>query len=348
MVRDKPLRQQRYADWSATLIAGLALATLVVVTPLAGYAGPTEQQRRDTAARLGTEGIKLYIKGEYERALAKFERAHQSFPAPTLGLRAARCLAKLGRLVEATKRYDAVIATKLGPKAPYVHFEAKRQARQERNKLAASIPLLKVTIVGAPVKQVVVSVDGHPLAIRSIGKAIPIDPGRHEVRAQRGDATVRQKVELARGQTQTVVLKLPPVSAASALEPSADPRPTGLERGSSAYRIPGIIAVSIGAAGLVIGTVSGAVALAQQSSLEERCPERNCGPDDHRAADWYDTSRALATAGFVLAGVGVAAGTTLLLLDASADEGDGATENRTALRVRPWVGLAGIGVRGSF
>ena len=89
----------------------------------------------------------------------------------------------------------------------------------------------------------------------------------------------------------------------------------------------------------------GSAALAQQSSLEERCPDRACTPEAHGAADAYDATRAATTVGFIVGGVGLAAGVTLLVLDPSGEPADDAPDDTSArLVIRP----GGLAVQGVF
>src|SRR4051812_4084136 len=81
-----------------------------VVIALALLAAPARAQSLDDSTRsaargLGEEGIALFDRGDYAGALARFERAEAVVRMPTLSLRAAWCLEKLGRLVEAAERY---------------------------------------------------------------------------------------------------------------------------------------------------------------------------------------------------------------------------------------------------
>src|SRR4051812_30455373 len=89
-----------------------ALAAAITVAPGA-RAENVDAAARSTARKLGQEAVKLYEAGDYARALEKFNTADSLVPAPTLGLYAARCLTKLGKVVEASERYLEVTRMQL-------------------------------------------------------------------------------------------------------------------------------------------------------------------------------------------------------------------------------------------
>ena len=107
----------------------------------------------------------------------------------------------------------------------------------------------------------------------------------------------------------------------------------------SAMWIGGWVAIGVGGAGLVLGTVAGALVLSQEGDLEARCLERRCPPEAHDDARSFDTMRTLTTVGFIVGGVGVALGTTLLIVASGSDE---------QARVQPLIGPAYAGVRLRF
>jgi hypothetical protein len=104
--------------------------------------------------------------------------------------------------------------------------------------------------------------------------------------------------------------------------------------------------VGIGVAGVVTGAVAGGVAIGQRSRLDERC-----GPNSHLCpkplendVDGYNTLRHLSTVGFLVGGIGVAAGTVLLVTAPRASSRRAAS----GLTLTPFVGVASAGVRGAF
>jgi tetratricopeptide (TPR) repeat protein len=292
----------------------LALTTTTVRTG-AAPADSEDEVRRAEALELGSEGLALFEQAEYAEALQRFERANELRPAPTLGIRAARCLAKLGRLVEASERYLTVTRFPLGGNAQRVQIEAVRQARRELDELTQLMPTLTVKVGGAAADELVVEVDDVELPAALVGHPQPVDPGKHRVVVRAPGIAVDERPTIAAGERVTLLVHGPHREGVGAL-PQA-PRP--------AYREWAIGGFAVGAAGVLLGTINGAVAVAQNDALEERCPERNCPPSAYDDADQYDTARALTTTGFVIGGLGLAVGAVLLWFDLSAAEAAPAT-----------------------
>jgi hypothetical protein len=305
-----------------------------------GLAQPIDPASRITARKLGAEAIALFDKGEYAVALEKFELANQLVPSPTLALRAARCLVKLGRLVEASERYTEATRMKLDASAQLVQRKAQVEALKEREKLTPRIPSLEVVIEGPQGKGVTVTLDGKTLSPALLGQKQPVDPGKHELEAQRADTKVRREVELAEGEEARLALKLPPLPV-----PPPPPVPP------SPLPMYGWISVGVGAAGIVVGAANGVAAMAQQGSLVDRCPDRRCPPDAHGDADLYDVTRKISTIGFIAGGVIAAGGVTLLLIAPDEPAPAPLTASappRLAPRAAVYITLGGAGARGFF
>ena len=313
----------------------LLLVALLVCVSAPSSAQPVDPQIRSAARKLGVEGIQLFDRGDYAAALDKFDRANALVPAPTLGVRAARCLAKLGRLVEASERYLEVIRSEIPAGSQWVHRRAQKDAEKERKELLPLIPSLEIVVSGPTGDGITVLLDGRELPPELVGVSSPTDPGDHEVRARRADVTVSEKVTVAEAASARVELKLPPLPP---LPPPPPPPEPGFDWQAWTW-----VAVGVGAGGLVAFGINGAIAVAQESDLEERCPARVCPPDAHGAADVYDATRAATTVGLVVGGVGLVAAATLLLLAPDDD-----SEATPADDVTAWIAPGGAGVRGRF
>src|SRR6202012_508338 len=152
----------------------LALASSAAL-PVSLGAAPAPADTVDAAARsparkLGGEAGKLFEAGDYAGALDKFNPADSLVPAPTLGLYAARCLVKLGRLVEASERYLEVTRMQLDRTAIPVMRKAQVDAVAERERLQPTIPTLEVRVEGPRGDGVEVAVDGKVLLPGLLGE----------------------------------------------------------------------------------------------------------------------------------------------------------------------------------
>jgi len=306
------------------------VASLAVAVPAAAKPTPPDEIRAE-AVRLGGEAIDLYDAGDYAAALEGFLAADELVPAPTLKFRAAECLEKLDRLQEAAEMFRKVIAHELTSKSPKVHRDARKEAVPRLAALLEEMPAVTVIVKGPGAEDAEVTMGGEPLNRERIGDKQALDPGAYSFVAVSGGFEARQDVTVERGQTLEIVLEL-----------TAEEGGVGPAENGPPFQVLGWTALGLGGAGLVLGAVAGIMVLDQEADLEERCTDRQCPPDAQGDVDSFDTMRALSTAGFIIGGIGVAAGTTLLLL-APGDDGD--TEEA---QIVPYVTVGGMGIRGTF
>lgn len=143
---------------------------------------------RRTGARLFRQGESHYDDGEYDEALASFQRSLEAFTHPATQFNIALCLEKLGRLREA----DEVLAKVQNGNRRRI----ARKARYARARIAAAVPTLRVDPGN----------DGATVAVDGESCPAPcerrVDPGAHEVVVAADDgAEHRQTVDLRAGQT---------------------------------------------------------------------------------------------------------------------------------------------------
>jgi hypothetical protein len=101
------------------------------------------------------------------------------------------------------------------------------------------------------------------------------------------------------------------------------------------------VGLGVGGAGLLFGSVTGLVVLSKKSALEDDgCVDARCYGDQADDVDSYNSMRTLSTVGFVVGGLGAAAGAALLLTAPS--------EEQTGAALRPWVSVGAAGVAGRF
>lgn len=331
--RDRPVAPGRApARWVAAVLCAFAVA---VPSPAALAAAPTSAEREQARAE-GAAALTLMEQEDYAGALAKLDLAYQLVPTPALGLHAARCLVKLGRLVEASERYLQASRFPLDAKAPPPHAQAATQARAELDALQPQIPTVTVTVPGKDQRGLRLSVDGEQVPDALVGQPQPLDPGRHRIDVQLDELHYESEVVVGVGDKTKLLLQLPAAPAVGSAAPTSRPSP---------LRDWGIVALSIGGCGASVGALNGALAVVQQQSLEARCPDHACPPGEHAAADRYDAMRALTTAGLVVGAVGLALGATLLLVVPD-DAGPERPASRASLRLG--VGWAAIGLGGAF
>lgn len=279
----------------ATMCVSLAL--------LPSPAGAQDFATKSAARKLGEEGIVLFEKKQYAEALEKFNLAEQLVPAPTLGLRAARCLVQLGRFVEASERYLEVIRLEMPQNQLTPAFrKAQADALIERDDLVPLIPSLTIQLRGPLGTDPKLFVDGEQIPTALVGQKRPIDPGVHEVELRRPDTKVKKKIDVVVKQAAMVELELPPLPAPK--EPPPDPR----------WRTVAWIGMGVGAAGTFAFAITGSLAVSKQRDLITECPNQRCLPAFHADVDTYDTLRYATTAGILAGVVGFGVGIPLLII----------------------------------
>jgi hypothetical protein len=324
-------------------VAGALFAVVAWLSVPAAYGQPVDDATRGAARAMGQEGLDAYDAGKYDAAVEKLGAAFDVIQVPTLGLWLARALVKTGKLVEASERYGEVTRLKLQPgQQEDVQKRAQADAAQERTALQPRVPTLRVKIEGAEPKAVEVTVEGVMVPTPLLAAPRPTNPGKRVVRGKLGAVVVTEEATLAEGESRTVILKFgaeptPPAEPASAkveLQPPADP---GAAPGSG-QRIAGYVGLGVGGVGLVLGTVVGLVAAGKKKDLEaEGCLDTHCYPTQQSDVDSYNSMRTVSTVGFIVGGVGIAAGVTLLLTAPSRREG-----------VALWLGPSSAGLGGRF
>ncbi len=336
----RPLTPASARALARALVALVLVLSTVVATPPVASAqteptGPSDTER--AAARdLGEKALAAYQSGEFDEAHDLFKRAHAIVGLTTTGLFIARCLVKLNRFVEASERYVEVARMTLPPDALPQHIEAKETAQTEREALVPRIPRLQIVLDDPEATDTKVTLDGVEVPGALLGVSRPVDPGSHVIVGVRGELRREETVALAEGQTLKVTLAIAGASPA----PLPVPPPTEPDQGNaSLLQTLGFIALGIGGAGLVVGAVTGGLAIDKRSSLESACDNKQCAPDLHGDVDTYGTLRIVSGVGLIAGGVLAAAGIVLVVVGSTTS-----TEGTTAVRLGP----TGVALTGSF
>ena len=316
---------------------------------------------RATARGLGHEGQKALDAKDFKTAEDDFRRADSLLHAPTLMLGLARALAGEGKYLEAQEGYRRIIREGLPPGAPEAFVHAVDDAKKEVDAVAAHIGGLTIKVNpsdGSSPPDLKVTLDDGAVSAASIGVKRYVDPGSHVIRATAtGWKTYQMKVTVPDGGTidLPVALEKDTIAAVApaplpAPSPTQAPAPVGDASQSQAQSSGGAspwpwVAFGIGGAGLGVGIITGAIAASKHSSLASGCPGGVCPPSQYDNLDSYHSMSLISTVGFVVAGVGAAAGVILLLLPKS----EGAPPPAAAgLHVRPVVGPGSLGAIGTF
>ena len=353
-----------------SLLSALSLVLAASAVPLvaldaraqepAAAATTTEPSSADraTARTLAQEGYVALRDKDYSTAADRFTRALALVHAPTLLRDLARAQVGLGRLVDAHETYTRIIREGVAADAPAPWVKALADAKAEIGPITPRLPYMTITVTGPAHPRV--TIDGAPIAEASLGVKRPADPGRHEIRAMaQGYYTAKKTISLKEGESVNIAFELedaPPdaapkdeeeagkVSVATVVDPP--------------WRKPVTIgAFALGGVGIVLGSVTGILAMTKHNELATHCPNGRCRDPYKGDIDSYYRMGTISTIGFVAGGVFAGAGVVLLLVKPQSLVQQPNQDNRTSRRDAskradfswsPFVSVGGAGVEGTF
>lgn len=325
---------------SVSLSLALSLASAV--------AAAEDAATRQAARKLAEDGVAALQSGDTATALQKLEKAHQMLKVPSVALWSARALSKKGLLVEAAERLREVARLPSSGDAA-VQAQARHDAERELAELTPRIPNLVIDVVNAEPSAVTVTLDGAPVPSALLGEDRPVNPGTHRVLGATGDEQVTVDVVLAESERKRTELRFAAKTVAPIASPGAAPAvPAVPAELSSAgpQRTLAYVALGAGAAGLVLGGVTGALALSKKSSLDDdpACAGDLCTYEAEDDVNSLRTLRTVSSIGFIAGGVLAATG-VVLLVTAKPSSAQGAL-SRPSLAVG--VGAGHVRLAGSF
>lgn len=335
-----------------------------------GTAAAQTEEERAGARAAAMEGAKAYEEERWQDAVDLFERAQSLVQAPTHLLYLARANEKLGRLVKARELYNRIVRDPLPPNAPEAFRRAQAEAEREKRAIDPRLARLTVNVEAPAEVSYRVVMDGVAVPPALIGIARPVDPGRREVTVTatgyRADPVA---VELPEGGVDSVTVRLiadpaaagttaPPAASEPVLEspPLASASGAPQDGGGKGLRVGSFVALGVGVVGVGMGTVFGVRSAGKRSDadaledeLRRDCGDR-CPASDPRAEeiggldDDARSAMTLSTVGFVVGGIGLATGATLLVVSGRQQ----ARARGPAASLQGFVGPGTIGIRGWF
>jgi hypothetical protein len=282
------------------------------------------------------EGRTLRTQHNFEGALKSFKAADGIMHVPTTGLEVARTLEAMGRLVEARSTVRRVLSIPASPNDPPPFQDAMAAASSLYVELEQRIPTVTFVIPpnstqGTPT----VWVDGQQVPSSELGTPLRLDPGTHQIAAHLGQLDASQSIELRERDRQPVVLK---TSGAPGKGNAV------ADRGGNPWRTVAYVSFGTSAAGLVLGTITGALALSTKQTAEAGCTNGRCPPSTWESIDRAHTYATISTVGFATFGAALGLGFTSLALAPTRD----ASSGNNSVRVRPTVGVGYAGIDGTF
>jgi hypothetical protein len=339
--------------WKLTSILGIWLALAPAVVQ-GQAAEPDNVKRGRVEFDAGRESLR---QGDLQGALAHLRTSLSLHVSPGTLLNLASVEEKLGLFASASAHYED--ALRMIP----AKDERVAAARERLKAIEPRIPTFHVQFQAAMPPGMSMSLDGKELPAPSTAGVVRADPGAHVlVLAAPGHLERRLEMTLQAGDRQTIIVPpLSPLPEAPGPAPSATPKtgpvptaaptpaavpsavPTSKDAPSSPFRTGGLVAIAIGGAAAIAGSATGGASLAKKQELDSACSgeaPRTCAPELQRAHAEGELLAHASTAAFVLAGVAIATGITLLVVN------PGSRSARPAAKVA--VGPTGIVVQGRF
>lgn len=309
--------------------------------------------------------------GRYETGCPALADSYRLDPKPGSLFTLAECEARWGKVSAALTHYEAYLDlfSRMTPDQMSRQKGREKVAAQKRDELRGRVATLTLFLSRAAPSGTIIKRDGVPLGPAALGAGVPVEPGDHVIEVSvPGRPSKIERVQLVPGESRRVVLDVPEAEREPASEGPPAPRAvadesrpppqsdatsrtdsndasssTSSNRGQG-YRIGALVAGGVGAVSIGIGTVFGVMTLGHKRTIDEHCRDLVCDAEGKRAADDAQSTGTVATAGFIIGGVGAATALVFTLLTPR-------TTGR-AVHLRPlgsWgPGQGSVGVGGRF
>jgi hypothetical protein len=266
---------------------------------------------RETARNLVYEGRRLRQEGKVRDAVEKFRAAHAIMKVPTTGIEVAQALVDLGLYVEARDAMLEVSRMPATPGEPLPFAQAREEAREAVNDLAARTPSVTFAVSGAAAPTVLL--DGTRLDPSTLALPRRVNPGEHvAVASAPGRSEARATFALHERESLNVPLALGPPAIDAPAPRVTREEPVHVTGGGTSP----LVYVGFGTAvvGVVVGSIAGIVSATKTSSIKARCPNDACGPDTHSELVQARTTAIVADVAFGVAILGAGLGVVGLLV----------------------------------
>jgi hypothetical protein len=292
---------------------------------------PPARSAEPDAHELFDRGVAAMEARRFDEACPTLEQSYKLEVRPGTLYALADCEAKRGRLAAAVERYDQYLAlyATLPPDKQRIHADREKLARNQRAALLPDVPEVTLTLTPNAPPGTLVTRDGVPVAKAALGVPMRVDLGEHVFATQApGGPVTEKRITIGRGERQTIQIDVKepattpgpiqppaPAPALATQAPPAQPTPD-VSRGPSGRRAAAFVTGGVGIAGLVMGAVTGGLAIAKKGVVNANCgipgDPTACDPTGKAAADSVTTLGVASTVGIVAGGALTLTGIVLL------------------------------------
>lgn len=289
---------------------------------------PAAAQDVASAEALFNHGLAAMEARNFKVGCAELAESQRLDPRAGTLFTLSQCEVRWGRVATAVTRLGDYLQLyeRLTPEQKTRQGDRPRVAREQRDKLALDVPELTLSLSPGAPANTVVKRDDAVVASAALGLGLPVDPGEHVVSAQApGGGLGEQRITLARGEKKSLVLDVEAAPTVVATVPVSGQLTTSApamkavalvpEAGVSGRRVAAYVIGGVGVAGLVLGGVTGGLALGKKATITAHCgsgiqssDETACDPTGFAASTSIRPLGLASTIGFAagLAGVGTA------------------------------------------
>ena len=296
--------------WRRRIAAAVAFGLLCLTRVASAADGSSAKEAYE-------KGVEEFRAGNFETACRLLADSYRAEPLPGVLFTWATCELRADRVASAAQHYgDFLDATsRLLPADRSAQDERRQVAQRERARILPEVPYLTIVVASDAGGTSTVRRDGEVLAPNALGVEQAVDPGAHVIDYEGADGVrAQQRVVLAKGEHKTIVVGFAkpaePTLPAAAL---AAPPPKLYERSVTPWIY---VTGGVGVAGLVTGSIAGALALRDKSTVDDKCTGRACSQQGFDAADAAKLESTVSTVGFAVGAAGIIATVIVYVADA--------------------------------
>lgn len=278
------------------------ICALVAATAFAG-APAAAAPERTRADKIYLEGRAAFDRGDYEKACPAFLAYFEADPSPAALFTLAECEARWGKPARALTHFETFVRISADAPASPVQEQRARMAYEHIAKLSALVGKV-LPVVGPGVDgSAAIRLDGE-LVATPVTYPIVVEPGEHVLELSTGSgAHFEKRFTIAAGESRRIELD-------GAEAPTPPPPPPSRERGRE-IGLPVFAAGGVAGAGILVGSIFGALAWGQRSTIDAHCPGRVCDDEGRSSVDRGQGFATVSTIGFAIGLVGAAAAAVL-------------------------------------